>query len=204
VLSQALANFFAGELVPLIGWRHTFILVGGFGALLLLPPLLAVGCVDAARTGDGRLAARSQAAAPACSVCTATLHALYVCPALVLTLMGGTFLNVMPGIESHEQAWLTLAKGFGRTDAANASAWSTLVFGTLGTVYAGVGGDWLHLQCGRGRALAFVLAAAFLLPLVIGYLAAPKDSVRPDSGRETVGKISGYGLSHAVAGPGAR
>lgn len=156
----------AGMLGPVLGWRWTFIAMGGIG-LLALTVLLRLKDdppdLSHRPTLLGNLRALGQ-------VLRATPRALWASLAIIAA-------HAHTGTSPFVQLWLVGEKGYDPAAAAALYGTMFLIVGLAGTFGAGLLGDWAQGRLGWDRARTAFVMLLVLGPLLPLYRLAPGGSV---------------------------
>jgi MFS family permease len=165
-VGRALSFFVAGTLVPAIGWRSCFTLLGAVG-------LPAAGLMLLFREPPRPKAAPGSAAAAWRELRQAVADE----PGLLWVTVGNVLLAVAAGAAALEVTWLVAERGMSPAQAALLSGVVVAAASLLGNPLVGALADrWERVRPG-GRALCLaVLAATCMPPAIVFYRLAP-DSV---------------------------
>ena len=168
-LGTGLSLVIAGALGPTLGWRGTFIALGGVGAALSALTLLFRDPAHAA-TAAPQHGRRSLSFGRSLARLYQTFREV---PALRYLIIASVCMQFSLGGDSFEQLWLVRERGYTIQDAQ-------LIFGTIyigaATVALLAGGllaDWMRKRQPAGRVLALLVSTAFLLPMIAYRFATP-------------------------------
>ena len=166
------ALLIAGTIGASLGWRGTFILMGGLGILAAAAVLLLQ---DPPRRGQGGHA--GDLSLDMLPTIRAAGSAILGTPALWTTLAGAVLLVFANGALVLDQAWLVGERGY---DVARAQQVLGLIFLAGGIAGAFLGGwlsDLFDRRRAGGRQLFLALAILAIVPALAGYRLLPGDSL---------------------------
>jgi MFS family permease len=163
----------AGILGPMIGWRNCFIVLGGFGVLLVLVLLFLKDPKRGAMEKDDRVTTEQQAIRLIGSswryVISDVFAVLKSSPALFWTMIGAVILHIPIGAGQFAIVWLERERGFGPGEISTTYGLIYIVFGTAGTLLGGMLSDWYQARFkgGRVRFLAYLMLC--MTPILISF-----------------------------------
>lgn len=152
----------AGALGPMLGWRGTFLLMGGLGIIALAA---LVRLKDAPPDLSHRPTMAGNLAA-LLAVFRAKPRALWASLAIVVA-------HFHTATSPFVQLWLTSEKGYAPGPAAQLYGLMFVTFGLLGTFGAGLLGDWAKRRFGLDRAATMFVLLLLLAPLLVLYRLTP-------------------------------
>lgn len=152
----------AGALGPMLGWRGTFLLMGGLGIIALAA---LVRLKDASPDLSHRPTMAGNLAA-LLAVFRAKPRALWASLAIVVA-------HFHTATSPFVQLWLTSEKGYAPGAAAQLYGLMFVTFGLLGTFGAGLLGDWAKRRFGLDRAATMFVLLLLLAPLLVLYRLTP-------------------------------
>lgn len=164
----------AGVLGPILGWRGTFMLLGGIGviaALLVLmlkdPPRGAFDPIapEAQRIGSFRDSARGM------------WRALRTTPVLVLTLFGAAAAIFVQGAAVLDIVWWVQERGFVEARAQQITGVIFLTGGIVGALIGGFGADAAYKRSKGGRLMFLACAYLVVIPVGLAYRLVAPDTV---------------------------
>jgi MFS family permease len=164
-LGAGLSLIVAGLLEPIpgIGWRGCYEILGLVGLLLVAIIALVKDPRDVVATPQAQTPKRP--AAPRTSRQLAQMfHALWLSPALVMTMMGAIAINIGVGTTWLEPSWLVAERGFSKSEATMFLGVNLLIGGSLGNVLGGWLGDAFQRRTSGGRLLALVCLQLIIAP----------------------------------------
>jgi MFS family permease len=163
----------AGILGPMIGWRNCFIVLGGFGVLLVLVLLFLKDPKRGAMEKDDRVTTEQQAIRLIGSswryVISDVFAVLKSSPTLFWTMIGAVILHIPIGAGQFAIVWLERERGFGPGEISTTYGLIYIVFGTAGTLLGGMLSDWYQARFkgGRVRFLAYLMLC--MTPILISF-----------------------------------
>jgi MFS family permease len=163
----------AGILGPMIGWRNCFIVLGGFGVLLVLVLLLLKDPKRGAMEKSDSVTTEQQANRLIGSswryVISDVFAVLKSSPALFWTMIGAVILHIPIGAGQFAIVWLERERGFGPGEISTTYGLIYIVFGTAGTLLGGMLSDWYQARFkgGRVRFLAYLMLC--MTPVLISF-----------------------------------
>lgn len=165
---------FAGFLGPWLGWRGTFMVLGGIGiagALLVLllkdPPRGAFDPIapEAQRIGSFRESARGM------------WLALRTTPVLVLTLFGAAAAIFVQGAAVLDIVWWVQERGYTEARAQQITGLLFLSGGIVGAFIGGFGADAAYKRSKGGRLMFLAVAYLLIIPVGLAYRLMTPDTV---------------------------
>jgi MFS family permease len=163
----------AGILGPMIGWRNCFIVLGGFGVLLVLVLLFLKDPKRGAMEKSDSVTTEQQANRLIGSswryVISDVFAVLKSSPALFWTMIGAVILHIPIGAGQFAIVWLERERGFGPGEISTTYGLIYIVFGTAGTLLGGMLSDWYQARFkgGRVRFLAYLMLC--MTPILISF-----------------------------------
>jgi MFS transporter, Spinster family, sphingosine-1-phosphate transporter len=177
-LGAGLSLIIAGVLepIPSIGWRGCYQILGLVGLLLVA----VVALVKDPR--DVMASAATEAPQPKATPRTSRqlaemFHALWLSPALVMTMIGAIAINIGVGTTWLEPSWLVTERGFDKSEATMFLGLNLLLGGSLGNLLGGWLGDLFHRRTSGGRLLALVCLQLVIAPAGILFRFGPANSI---------------------------
>lgn len=163
---------FAGTLGTALGWRNTFLVLGGIG----LPIALAValwmrdpprgGVASASQPHDERAGSVGESI-------RGVLRAVRSTPALALTLAGSALAVYLQGVAVFDLVWWVQERGYGEAFAQRVTGILFLIGGIFGTLAGGWGADWAERKRPGGRLRFLAGCYLVIVPLTIAYRLVP-------------------------------
>jgi MFS transporter, Spinster family, sphingosine-1-phosphate transporter len=166
------AYVFAGVMGPALGWRGTFLVLGGVGLLGALAVLLLR---DPPRGGAEPLAAEALPIGSFRDSAAGLARVLRRSPVLGLTLIGGAATIFVQGGAILDVVWWVREHGYTEERAQAITGALFLVGGVIGAVLGGVGADLAYRRSPGGRLLFLAAVYLAVLPIGIVYRLVPMD-----------------------------
>jgi MFS transporter, Spinster family, sphingosine-1-phosphate transporter len=166
------AYLFAGLMGPALGWRGTFMVLGGLG---LLGAVAALLLRDPPRGGAEALSAEALPIGSFRESAIGMARALRASPVLLLTLVGGAATIFVQGGAILDVVWWQREHGYTEASAQQITGGLFLVGGILGAVIGGVGSDLAYRRSKGGRMLFLAVIYLLLAPVSIVYRLVPMD-----------------------------
>jgi predicted MFS family arabinose efflux permease len=154
-LGIGLGFLIAGWLGPLVGWRGTFLMMGGLGLIALV----GLRQVKDAPPDLGQRPTLAGNIAALVAVIRVKRRALWASLAIILA-------HAHSATSPFVQLWLTAEKGFDPARAASTYGLMFVVVGLAGTFGAGLLGDWAKRRFGLDRAVTVFLTLLAIGPLL--------------------------------------
>lgn len=158
----------AGTVGPVLGWRHTFLLMGTLG---LLACLLVMRIKDQSGTAKGSVAAPTMR-----SQINGLWGQLKTNPRLRYSSIAIVVIHAHMSTSPFTQLWLQQDKAMAPAKAASLYGGLFMVFGMIGSAGAGWLCDWLHRRWAIDRAKSVAGFVLVLAPLIMVYRLAPGGS----------------------------
>jgi predicted MFS family arabinose efflux permease len=187
-LGIGLAFVIAGTLGVGYGWRGTFMLLGGIGAVFTVPLLL----LKDQRDGS----AGHERGAPFAQQVRAVVASVRESRPLRQTMTGFVLIHFAFASLAFVQLWLVRERGFDGATIAKQMGLLQILFGTLGAVLGGVASDRFSRRFKGGHATVLSLMVLLLAPLMLAYRFAT-----PGSALFFIGMCAGFILPLATYGP---
>jgi MFS transporter, Spinster family, sphingosine-1-phosphate transporter len=166
------AYLFAGLMGPALGWRGTFMVLGGVGVLGALAALMLR---DPPRGGAEALSAEVLPIGSFRDSAIGMAQALRKSPVLLLTLIGGAATIFVQGGAILDVVWWQREHGYTEERAQQITGGLFLVGGILGAVIGGVGSDLAYRRSKGGRMMFLAIVYLLMAPVSIVYRLVPME-----------------------------
>jgi MFS transporter, Spinster family, sphingosine-1-phosphate transporter len=166
------AYLFAGLMGPALGWRGTFMVLGGVGVLGALAALMLR---DPPRGGAEALSAEVLPIGSFRDSAIGMARALRASPVLLLTLIGGAATIFVQGGAILDVVWWQREHGYTEERAQQITGGLFLVGGILGAVIGGVGSDLAYRRSKGGRMMFLAVIYLLMAPVSVAYRLVPME-----------------------------
>jgi len=166
------AYLFAGLMGPALGWRGTFMVLGGVGVLGALAALMLR---DPPRGGAEALSAEVLPIGSFRDSAIGMARALRQSPVLLLTLIGGAATIFVQGGAILDVVWWQREHGYTEGRAQQITGGLFLVGGILGAVIGGVGSDLAYKRSKGGRMMFLAVVYLLMAPVSVVYRLVPME-----------------------------
>ena len=175
-IGSAMSLIVSGILADDLGWRNCFLILGVVGVALVPlvlrltdPPRGQMELDDASGSAHHALnKSRSFGA-----IFGEVVYALSHSPALVLTILGGSLINVSVGANFLDSPWLINERHFSLKQANVFLGFIILFGGCAGNFAGGWLGDLFYRRWRNGRLIFLVCAQLVITPLAVMYRLVP-------------------------------
>jgi MFS family permease len=166
------AYLFAGLMGPALGWRGTFLVLGGIGLAGALGVLLLR---DPPRGGGEALSAEALPIGSFRDSAIGLARALRASPVLLLTLVGGAATIFVQGGAILDVVWWQRELGYTEERAQQITGGLFLTGGILGAVVGGVGADLAYRRSRGGRMMFLAVVYLLVAPVSVAYRIVPME-----------------------------
>ena len=188
----------AGILGPMIGWRNSFLLLGGLGLVLALVLLFIKDPERGAMEEKGTEVDQQESLIGGNwrSIVSDVFQVVKSTPALAWTMVGAVFLHIPLGAGQFAIVWLERERGFGIGEISATYGLVYIIFGTAGTFLGGILSDWYQARYRGGRVRFLALLMLAVTPLLILFR-----FVEPSSALFYIGMAAGMFSVSSFYGP---
>ncbi len=173
-LGMGLSLVIASVLVPTLGWRSCFYVLGLTGLLFVVALLFVRDPREDARAGGATASARP---VPSLSSIVHDLRgALQTSPELWLLMIGGSGVAFASGAAIHAVTWLVQERGMPFGQIAFRGGVIIAVAGLIGNFLGGWFADWCRARWAGGRIWSLAISCLVFAPVSVLFITASPDS----------------------------